>query len=163
MAETVPLKLVALDAEDLAVLSAHVQDAVLKVGDIIWRPRQRRLLIAANRFAWEASLAEGRSRSYQRRRAILHFDRVLAVRACRIRRDRPDAVLELLAIEFKPGTEPAGFVNLVFAGGGVIQLEVECIEARLTDLNVAWATRAMPAHDVSDIPAEAVPAGRQDG
>lgn len=139
------LKLAALDAEDLVVISAHVQDAVLHVADLVWSPARRRFALAMNRFAWEA--ADGRRRTaYQRRRTAMHFDRVVAVRSVGIDRGTPDLVLSLLAVEFSSSDAPAGEVKLVFAGGAEIRLTVECIEAQLADLGAAWQTRAKPAH-----------------
>ena len=138
------LKLQAMDEEDLAVLSAHVQDAILKVGDITYLPRERRFAIAMNRFGWEV---EGEDEGvHQRRRSALVFDRVNAAKCCNLRRDRSDAVLELLAVSFDPTDAPAGYVTLHFAGGGMLRLEVECIEARLADLGPAWATAIRPEH-----------------
>lgn len=143
------LKLVALDSEDLAVISAHVQDSVLKVRDFVWEPSHHRFALAMNRFAWEVAIKGKRpSGALERRRAALHFDRVLSVRTIGINRDAPDGVLSLLAAEFIPSEEPAGEVRLVFAGGGEISLSVECIEAQLADLGAAWQTKAMPAHDI---------------
>jgi hypothetical protein len=141
------LKLLALDEEDLAVLSAHVQDAVLKVGDLAYLPREGRFAVAMNRFIWEKCGAD--CESYERRRAALVFDRVTAARSCHLLRDRKDAVLELLAISFEPDEVPAGKITLHFAAGAAIQLDVECIEARLSDLGPAWATSAMPSHDLA--------------
>ncbi len=146
------LRLVALDEEDLSVLSAHVQDAVLTVGDLAWRPAERRFAIAMNQFNWEGAVTRPRDRNFERRRSILHFDRVLAVKTQNINPKATGAVLELLAVEFKVGDPPAGSVSLTFAGGGAVRLEVECIEAQLTDLGAAWAAKSAPAHDVSDVP-----------
>jgi hypothetical protein len=146
MPEPESLKLLALDEEDLAVISAHVQDAVLKVGDLIYLPKERRFLLAMNRFGWEK--ADGRRRDYERRRAALSFDRVLSAQVSNIRRDQPDSVLELLAVSFEPTESPAGYVTLVFAGGGAVRLEVECIETRLADLGAVWATAQKPSHDL---------------
>jgi hypothetical protein len=140
------LKLVALDEEDLAVLSAHTQDAVLKVADLVYLPKEGRFAVGMNRFTWET--ADRARRGYERRRAALTFDRVRSVRTNRIRRDQPDAVLELLAVNFEGGDAPAGAIHLLFAGGGTVKLEVECIEARLADLGTAWATAAKPSHDL---------------
>ncbi len=140
-----PLKLAAFDEEDLAVLSAHVQDAVLKVGDMVYLPQERRFAVAMNRFIWEKA-ADGKRKAFERRRSVLSFDRVGAVRSSRIDRDRADAVLELLAVSFETADTPAGKVTLVFAGGGAVQLDVEVIEARLADLGAAWATSAKPEH-----------------
>jgi hypothetical protein len=143
-----PLKLAALDAEDLIVLSAHVQDAILRTADILWNPLKRRFAIAMNRFAWEAE-PDSRGREHQRRRAAMHFDRVIAVKSRGFDRTLKDAVAELLAIEFAPSEPPAGEVRLVFAGGAEIRLTVECIEAQLADLGAAWQTKARPAHDLA--------------
>jgi hypothetical protein len=142
-----PLKLAAFDEEDLAVLSAHVQDAVLKVADLVYLPQERRFAVAMNRFIWEKA-ADGKRKAFERRRSVLSFDRVQAVRTSRIDRSRTDAVLELLAVSFETADTPAGKVTLVFAGGGAVQLDVEVIEARLADLGAAWATSAKPAHDL---------------
>jgi len=142
-----PLRLCAVDDEDLAVLSAHTQDAVLKVGDMVWLPQEGRFAVAMNRFIWEKA-ADGKRKAYERRRSVLSFDRVTAVRSSRIDRERKDAVLELLAVSFETADTPAGKVTLVFAGGGAVQLDVEVIEARLADLGAAWATSAKPEHDL---------------
>lgn len=142
------LKLVALDEEDLAILSAHVQDAVLKISDIKWMGRENRFVLAMNRFVWE--VAGEKAKEFERRRSVLHFDRVLKVSASRIRQDAAEAVLELLAVRFEGGEAPAGWVELVFAGGGTIRLDVECIEAQLSDLGAAWSTENLPHHDVDE-------------
>ena len=141
------LRLIALDAEDLAVLSAHVQDAVLKVGQMRWMPSERRFLIGLNRFAWEI-MPDGRRRreGYQRRRAALHFERVEAVRSTGIDRSASEAVLALLAVRFEPRESPSGEVLLEFAGGATLRLAVECLEAQLADLGPAWSTPHAPRH-----------------
>ncbi|MBX3578641.1 MAG: DUF2948 family protein [Rhizobiaceae bacterium] len=140
------LKLVALDEDDLKIVSAHVQDAVLKVGELAYAPKARRLVLTMNRFAWEESGGFFRKR-HQRRKAVLSFDRVLSAKISGIRRDRPDEVLSLLALRFVQGGEgPAGLVELVFSGGGAIRLAVECIEARLADTGGAWETPSKPVH-----------------
>jgi hypothetical protein len=153
MTETDCLKLAAIDEEDLGVISAHVQDAVLKVGDLVYLPGDRRFAAGMNRFIWELA-EDGQRQDYQRRRAALTFDRVRAVQTSRIDRSDADAVLELLAVGFEPSEAPAGYVLLFFAGGGAVRIEVECIEARLADLGAAWATRAKPRHDLASEEAE---------
>jgi len=139
------LKLQAIDEEDLAVLSAHVQDAVLKVGDMSYLPKEKRFAIAMNRFGWEV---DGEDGTHQRRRSALVFDRVTGAKCCQMQRERSDVVLELLALSFEAGDReaPAGYVTLHFAGGAMLRLEVECIEARLADLGPAWATMVRPHH-----------------
>jgi hypothetical protein len=140
MAATAPLHLLAEDQEDLAVISAALQDAVAKVGDVMFEAKARRLTVAFNRFRWEAD-------KRQRVRSALQLGGVLKVQARKIRRDRPDAVLELLAIGFEPGDPPGGVLTLSFAGGGDLRAEVECVDAVLADLSEPWPTPRTPAHE----------------
>ena len=141
------LKLLALDGDDLGIVSAHVQDAVLKIGDISYDAATRRLLLPMNRFAWEA--AKGVLRQHnERRNAVLDFGRVTSVRSSGIARERKADVLSLLTVDFEPNGAPGGTVSLLFAGGGAIRAEVECIEARLTDLGGAWQASSRPVHKV---------------
>jgi DUF2948 family protein len=137
------LKLIALDQEDLAVVSTHLQDAVVKVSDVIWQPEEKRLVIALNRFDWEAAQA---GPEYQRRRTALRFERVNAFKCRNVRPADRNAVLNLLAVEFLEQDPPGGIVLLTFSGGAVLRLDVECLEAELADLGPAWATAACPAH-----------------
>ena len=139
------LKLVALDDEDLNIISAHAQDAVMKVGELEYLPAAKRFVLPMNRFAWEVKSGLFRKHN-ERRQSVLHFDRVLAVKTSGIARDKPQEVLSLLAISFVPITAPAGIVELIFSGGGTIMLEVECVEARLADLGGAWQASSRPAH-----------------
>ena len=139
------LNLLALDGEDLEILSAHLQDAVLKVGDIHWLADEKRLVLALNRFVWE-SAGEKSRKAFERRRSALRFDRVTRVQATRIPRANPDAVLELLTLTFAETDAPSGVVEAIFAGGGVLRIEVECLEAGLCDLGAAWSTENCPKH-----------------
>jgi hypothetical protein len=139
------LKLIALDEQDLGIISACVQDAVMKVGDLEFLPAAKRFVIPMNRFAWEKKSSFFR-RHNERRQSVLHFDRVLGAKLSGISRNKPDEVLSLLAISFVPLSGPAGIVELIFAGDGAVMLEVECIEARLADLGSAWEAASRPAH-----------------
>ncbi len=139
------LKLVALDVEDLNIVSAHVQDAVMKVGDLEFLPSAKRFIMPMNRFVWEKKSGLFRQHN-ERRRAVLHFDRVLGVKSSGIARNRPAEVVSLLAISFVPIDPPAGLVELIFSGGGTIVLDVECIEARLADTGGAWQATSRPLH-----------------
>jgi hypothetical protein len=138
------LRLVALDSEDIAVMSAHVQDSVVKIGEIMWRPAEKRAIIVLNRFDWES--AQSPEPPYRRRHAALRFERVNAVRQRNIACGQKDAVLNLLAVEFAETDAPGGTVTLTFSGGAALRLEVECLEAELADLGSVWATAACPAH-----------------
>ncbi len=140
------LRLIALDTDDLAILSAHVQDAVLKVKDVHWLSGGRHLVLLMNRFVWEAAAGTRRQRDYVRRRTALHFARVTKVQSAGIGRGNPEEVLNLLAIRFEPTDSPSGDVLLEFAGGSAIRLSVEVLEAELTDLGPAWSTPHAPRH-----------------
>ena len=139
------LKLVALDEEDLKIVSAHVQDAVLKVGDLEFLRASKLFVLPMYRFAWEAEPTSSKAQPEQRN-SVLHFSRVLSVKLSGIARDKPEDVLSLLAVLFTAADEPAGTIDLVFSGGAAIRLEVECIEARLADLGGAWEAGSRPEH-----------------
>jgi hypothetical protein len=141
-ARETPLRLLAEDAEDLSVIAAAVQDAVGKIGDIRYEAPARRLTLVLNRFRWEKG-----GRAGERVRAGLQFGAVLSVQARKLRRDAPDAVVELLTIAFEPGEVPGGAITLSFAGGGDMRLEVECIDVALADVSEPWPAKRKPAHE----------------
>jgi hypothetical protein len=109
------LKFVALDGEDLEVVSTHLQDAVVKASEVLWRPQQHRLVIALNRFDWEAAAQPGRP-EFRRRRAALRFERVRSCKCRGLDPQQKDAVLNLLSVEFTETDAPAGAVTLTFSG-----------------------------------------------
>jgi hypothetical protein len=129
---TAPVKLIALDADDLAVISAHVQDAVVKSADIIWRQSEKRLVIGMSRLDWDQTL-EGEA-SPRRLISALRFDRVLACKSRNIDLDAPQVQLEMLGIEFHPTEPPGGSAVMMFANGGALRLDLECLECELADL-----------------------------
>ena len=129
---TARLKLIALDADDLAVISAHVQDARVNVADIIRRQGEKRLVIGMNPLDWEQTL-EGET-SPRRLIAALRFDRVLSCKSRNIDMVAPEARLELVGIEFHADDAPSGSAVLLFSHGGALRLDVECLECELTDL-----------------------------
>jgi hypothetical protein len=137
-------ELAAQDTEDLEVISAHLQDAVTRVKDLVWLPKAHRFAALFNRFKWEDSGQNGGARV----RAGLRFENVLSAKSHNIRYGDPDAVLSLLAVRFDPAgaEDPGGTIELVFSGGGAIRLQVECIEASLSDVSGEWAARGTPAH-----------------
>jgi hypothetical protein len=143
-----PLKFVVLDEEDLEVASTHLQDAVVKVSDILWRPQEKRVVVALNRFDWEG--AQSANPEYRRRRAALRFERVLSCKCRQVDPTSGDAVLNLLAVEFSETDAPSGAVTLTFSGGATMRIEVECLEAELADLGPSWTTASCPAHAFVD-------------
>jgi hypothetical protein len=147
------LKLVALDKDDIEVVSAHVQDALVKVADIFWQPRERRFVMAVKRFDWvnATDAAAGEPMGHRRCRTALRFDRVLSCRCRGLDQGNRDALLNLLAVEFAEGEAPSGSVILTFSGGGAIRLEVECLEAELADLGEVFTAAICPDHFAADV------------
>lgn len=130
-----PLRLKALDAEDLAVMAALVQDAVFPAAEMQWNRKARRFAILLNRFRWEdAPNAQARKRSYERVQAVLAFEDVMRVQSQGVDKSDPDMVFSLLAIAFTPGEDGAGRLELTLAGDGVIALDVEALEVILQDV-----------------------------
>ncbi|MGE3148718.1 MAG: DUF2948 family protein [Pseudorhodoplanes sp.] len=138
-----PLKLVALDRDDLEVVSTHLQDATVKVGEILWRPSEKRVVIGLDRFDWEA--AHSTMPVSQRRRTALRFERVLQCKCRNVMSQEKHKVLNLLGIEFFADDSPAGHVVLMFEGGSALRLDVECLEVELADLGPVWAAEAVPS------------------
>ena len=143
--DSMTLKLLALDDADLEVVSAHMQDAVFKTGDLQYWPSRKQFAIAANRFVWENTAAG--DQPLERRRAALVFKQVKSVRSVGFDRTASDNVLSLLAVTYeKEGEGPDGAVELVLSGGGSILLDVDCIEVQLADTGGAWETKLKPRH-----------------
>lgn len=139
------LKLLALDAEDLSVVSAHLQDAVFKTDGLSFDARHQVFSVVVNRFVWEK--AGSRGKSFERRRAAVAFKRVSAVRSLGIDRKDKEAVFSLLAVNFaQKGDGPEGTLELVLSGNASIALDVECIEVQLADTGGAWETSLKPRH-----------------
>jgi hypothetical protein len=141
------LKLFALDEQDLEVISACVQDSVLKTGEIAYDAKRKRLVLPVNRFVWERE-PRAKGQPAERRRAVLHFDRITSVKSSGLDRSKPESVLSLLALRFLPDDAPSGKLELLFADGVSMLLEAECLEAQLADLGGRWAAQARPKHGV---------------
>lgn len=145
-----PLRLKALDAEDLQVLGALVQDAVFPAGEMQWDRKARRFAILLNRFRWEdASNAAARKRDYERVQAILAVEDVTKVQSQGVDKSDHDMVFSLLAMAFIPGEDGAGRLELTLAGDGVIALEVEALEVILRDVTRPYVA---PSHKAPSHP-----------
>jgi hypothetical protein len=142
------LKLIALDAEDLDVVSAHLQDAVINVGEMAYLKNDRRFAAIVNRFDWTDALAGrgGRKKSFTRRRTGLRFENVLGAQLSGIDLSNKRQMLNVLAIRFESTTAPEGTITIACAGGAAIRLRVECVEVEMNDLGAAWATKSKPNH-----------------
>lgn len=144
------VKFIALDRDDLAVVSTHLQDAIVKVADIVWIPKEKRMVLGVNRFDWESTLDA--APKYRRRRAALRFERVLGCKCREVKSADKDKVLNLLAVEFDENDPPGGVVTLIFSGGAALRLQVECLEAELADLGTAWEAATCPEHLIDEQP-----------
>ncbi|MES5098310.1 DUF2948 family protein [Agrobacterium sp. BA1120] len=139
------LKLMALDGEDLSVISTHMQDSVFKLKDASFDHKSGQFLLSANRFVWENGSKKGQTP--ERCRSVFALKRVGNARSHGFSRDNKEQVLSLLAVRFtQNGEGPEGTVELVLSGGGAIALDVECIEAQLTDVSGGWETASKPHH-----------------
>ena len=138
-AET-PLHLVAVEPDDLQVISALAQDAVMPVTEMTWDRRGRRFALLVNRFRWEdRDAAERRGRLFERVQSVLTVNYALGVATQGVDRKEADLVLSLLSVSFEPGADGAGKVVLTLAGDGAVAVEVECLEVTLTDVSRPYA------------------------
>lgn len=146
MNELKPLRLLAHSAEDLEVISASVQDAVVKAGNLSFNAKRRRFSLELNRFRWEDGTRK--RKQGERVRALLAFDGVLGVRTRAITKVDPELILSVLQVSFTPAEEvPAGTVTLMFAGDGELALDVETLDVTLLDSDYAWPTKNLPSHE----------------
>jgi hypothetical protein len=143
-----PLRLLAHGAEDLAVIAALVQDAVFPITEMTWHRKTRSFALLLNRFRWEDHDAAQRAgRPFERVRSLLTFEGVLAVRSQGIDRDDRDTVLSILSLTFTPGQDGAGRVELVLAGDGGVELQVEAVDAVLADVSRPYLAPSGKAPD----------------
>ncbi len=140
-----PLRLIAADSEDVDVLSACLQDAVMKVGEMTFLPAERRFAFVANRFVWEEQQVRHHG-PFVRVRTGVHFDDVISVKARHIRQDAKSAIVDLLAVRYQEAENGSATILLEFAGGGEIALGVEGVNAVVTDISEPWRTQSKPEH-----------------
>ena len=141
------LRLVALDREDLEVVSCHMQDAVIRVGDMAFLPATHRFAFVAARFDWCESAKSGK---VERARTGLHFDCVRRVQRTGFDPAQPDTVLNVLSIAFEEAQAPAGNVIITFSGDAALRLEVECLDAQMRDMGERWEARGAPVHAIDE-------------
>ena len=145
MADPKPLRLIAENIEDLEVISAAVQDAVIKAGNLKYDVRRKRFTLEINRFGWEIA---GGSKERVRLRSLLAFDNVLSVKSRAITKTDPEMILSLLQVTFAPAdAPPGGTVTLLFSGDGELSLTVDVLDATLLDSDYVWPTRKKPDHE----------------
>ncbi len=146
-----PLALKAMDTDDLTVISALVQDAVVPMGEISYDATKRRFALLINRFRWEdVETAERRGRPVERVQAVLLFDDVLSARSSGVPSGDKDMILSVLALSFAPGEDGTGTVEITLAGDGAIALDVEALDVTLKDVTRPYVapSKHVPAHDL---------------
>ena len=146
-----PLRLKALDGDDLQVISALVQDAVFPGSEAKFDRKARRFAVLLNRFRWEdAEGAAVRKRDFERVQAVLVVEDVIAVQSQGVPQGDAETVLSLLSLEFEPGEDGGGRVVMTLAGDGAIACQVEALEVVLRDVTRPYIapSRRAPDHGV---------------
>ncbi len=136
------LKLLALDANDLEVVSAHLHDGVIRTGEIAYLPKERKFAFTIRRIDWDG---ESAAPSRQRLTGV-HFERVVTVRSRGIDRSALDEPLTLMAMLFRPGDAPSGTVSLLFSDDRAIEIDLECIEMQMKDIAHIPEAEVLPEH-----------------
>ena len=148
MTDQKPLRLLAEEGDDLKIIAAAVQDAVVKAGNLKYEKRRRRFAIELNRYRWETA-PKRKGQPGERVRSLLAFDGVLGVKTRGITKADPELILSLLSADFVADVAepPGGKVTLLFAGDGEIVLTVGALDATLLDSDYVWPTRHVPSHE----------------
>jgi hypothetical protein len=142
MAKKEPLRLAAHDREDLAVISALLQDSVARLGDLAYIVPQRRFAAVFNRFRWEdKSRGAG-----QRIRTEVNFRGILDARTMGLTLNAKEQLVELLAIHTQDSDSGTVHITMIFSGGGAIRLEAECVDCEINDISYPWRASARPSH-----------------
>jgi len=146
------LKLKAQSQDDLNVISAVLQDAAVRVGDIAHLNDRRQFALVASRYRWEKAAggksAKRKRKTGERVRTGLHFECVLKAEAQHVPMQDPDHVMALLAIEAEESEDGMVLIKLEFSGYATIRLTVECIEVYLKDMTAPWRALTTPAHAI---------------
>ncbi len=135
--------------EDLPVVSALMQDAVLSAGDLRWDRKARKLALLVNRFRWEnRAVAERAGRPYERVRSLLIIGDVTHVSSQGITPGDGDTVLSVMALSWEPGPDGSGRVVVTLAGDGAVAAGVECLDVTLKDVTRPYLapTGRVPTH-----------------
>ena len=139
------LKLIARTVEDLRVVSAHLQDAIVNINDIANLKKNKILLLQLNRFMWE-DMEKGLLRKNKRIRTILKFENVIKVKSRNINLAGKDKFLDFLTIETNQMTDNNYEMKILFAGDSIVKVTAEVIEVTLDDQGEAWDTKNKPKH-----------------
>tara|TARA_B110000211_G_scaffold103372_1_gene120271 strand:+ start:1374 stop:1850 length:477 start_codon:yes stop_codon:yes gene_type:complete len=144
-----PLRLKALDSDDLAVMSSLTQDAVFPASEMRWDRKARRFALLLNRFRWEdAPNAKIGKRSVERVQAMLSIEDVMSVKSQGVQAGDADTIMSLLSVSFEPSTDGMGRVLMILSGDGAIAIEVEALEIMLADVTRPYIapSKSVPQH-----------------
>ena len=144
-----PLRLKALDSDDLNIVASLVQDAVFPASEMKWDQHARRFALLLNRFRWEnKTAAELRNRGFERVQTVLAVEDVQSIASQGVERSDMDTIHSLLTLEFEPADDGAGMLVLTLAGNGAIRVAVETLEVTLTDVTRPYTAPSgkAPAH-----------------
>ena len=139
------LKLIARTVEDLRVVSAYLQDAIVNINDIANLKKNKILLLQLNRFMWE-DVEKGVFRKNKRIRSILKFENVIKVKSRNINLAGKDKFLDFLTIETNQTIDNNYEMKILFAGDSILKVTAEVIEVTLDDQGEAWDTKNKPKH-----------------
>ena len=145
-----PLRLKAMDGEDLQVLSAFLQDAVFPITEMTWQSKARRFVMLLNRFRWEdAETATKRARPVERVQSLLAIEDVLKIETQGIDQSEKDTVLSVLSMAWAPGEDGMGRLELILAGDGALAFEVEALDVTLRDVTRPYraVSGRVPKHE----------------
>ena len=141
------LKLIGKNQEDLKVISAHSQDSIVTVKDMIFLEKNRIFLMMVNRFMWE-DIEKGIYRNNKRIRCAIKFEEVLEVKSKKINRENKNKFLECLAIKYKEISSNNYKIEIFFSGYNIITLISESIEVFMHDVGKAWNAKHIPKHEI---------------
>ena len=139
------LKLIAHSEEDLRVISAHLQDAIVSTKDIAHLKSNRIFLMQLNRFMWE-DIEKGVFRKNKRISTFLKFDNVLKVSSKNVIQKNTSRFLDFLTIESNLLDDKSYEINLIFSGDSIIKVNSEVIDVTLDDQGLPWESKTTPKH-----------------
>tara|TARA_B100001996_G_scaffold303100_1_gene243836 strand:+ start:68 stop:511 length:444 start_codon:yes stop_codon:yes gene_type:complete len=139
------LKLIANSDEDLRVISAHLQDAIVYTSDIVNLKKNRIFLMQLNRFMWE-DVEKGVFRKNKRIRTILKFENVISVLSKGINQKKKSRFLDFLAMESSSLSDETYEIRLIFSGDAIIRVNTEVIDLTLDDQGSPWESKTKPKH-----------------
>ncbi|GLQ36129.1 hypothetical protein GCM10007939_24130 [Amylibacter marinus] len=138
-----PIRLKAQDADDIAVISSLVQDAILPASEIAWLPAENRFGLLLNRFRWE-----NKNQDAERVQTVLVFDSITKAKTDGVDPANKEQILSILSLSFTPTEDGSGWLTLTLAGDGEIALFAECIDITLKDATKPYIapSKRRPTH-----------------